>query len=265
MRVNDRVAIMEGRDKGKIGTLMDIDFSRGECKVEGLNMVDIKVPEYMLANEAEQDKRKIRSIEQPIPLSWIRLVALLQTASGAKEDVLCEKVHATRPFFDKHSTGFKGAKITYHRYILHEGERIPIPWPETPPKEHKETPSDTLRMEVEQKSFIPTLLRPPMPGTVIDELRNKYSIFRTRHDPEYIAAKMKEDEEKEEKKKLIEKMRTPLKEINRLERKMKRAKGKGKLTEEMLERIGQVIAKKRQLQLDTAGVSQEPGPEVVVA
>jgi large subunit ribosomal protein L24 len=94
-------------------------------------------------------------------------------------------------------------------------------------------------------------------------LRNKYSIFRTRHDPEYIAAKMKEDEEKEEKKKLIEQMRTPLKEINRLERKMKRAKGKGKLTEEMMERIGKVIAMKRQLQLDAAGVSQEP--EVVVA
>ena len=37
--VEDRVAIMEGRDKGKIGTLMDIDLTRGECKVEGLNMV----------------------------------------------------------------------------------------------------------------------------------------------------------------------------------------------------------------------------------
>ena len=91
-----------------------------------------------------------------------------------------------------------------------------------------------------------------MPGSVIDELRNKYSIFRTRHDPEYIARKLKEDEEKEEKKKLIRSMRTPVKEINRLEKKMSRAKGKGKLTEEMLEKIGRVIAEKRQLQLDMA-------------
>jgi large subunit ribosomal protein L24 len=37
--VNDRVAIMEGRDKGKIGTIVEMDFSRGECKIEGLNMV----------------------------------------------------------------------------------------------------------------------------------------------------------------------------------------------------------------------------------
>jgi large subunit ribosomal protein L24 len=222
----------------------------------------------MLANSEEQDKRKIRSIEQPIPLSAIRLVtAIRDPETGIPEDVVCETVHATRPFFDKKSTNFKGAKVSYKRYIIMpDGTATRIPWPQNKaPKEHKDYPSDTLRMEVEQKSFIPTLLRPPMPGTVIDELRNKYSIFRTRHDPEYIAAKMKEDEEKEEKKKLIEKMRTPLKEINRLERKMKKAKGKGKLTEEMLERIGQVIAKKRQLQLDAAGVSQEPGPEAVVA
>ena len=37
--VGDRVAIMEGRDKGKIGMVVEMDFSRGECKVEGLNMV----------------------------------------------------------------------------------------------------------------------------------------------------------------------------------------------------------------------------------
>lgn len=103
-----------------------------------------------------------------------------------------------------------------------------------------------------------------MPSTVIDELRNKYSIFRTRHDPEYIEAKMKEDQEKEEKKKLAEQMRTPLKEINRKERKMRKAKGKGKLTPVMLEKIGQLIVKKRQLTLEDAGVCKE-GPQAVAA
>jgi large subunit ribosomal protein L24 len=37
--VDDRVVITEGRDKGKIGVVTEMDFSRGECKVEGLNMV----------------------------------------------------------------------------------------------------------------------------------------------------------------------------------------------------------------------------------
>jgi large subunit ribosomal protein L24 len=35
----DRVVLLEGRDKGKIGTVMSTDRSRAECKVEGLNMV----------------------------------------------------------------------------------------------------------------------------------------------------------------------------------------------------------------------------------
>ncbi len=118
-------------------------------------------------------------------------------------------------------------------------------------------------MEVEQKTFVPTLLRPPMPSSVIDELRNRYSVFRTRHDSEYIAKKIREEEEKEEKKMLIKKMRTPIKEINRLEKKMKKAKGKGKLTDDMLEKIGKVMAEKRQLQLQLAGMSkQEPSPVV---
>jgi large subunit ribosomal protein L24 len=51
-------------------------------------------------------------------------------------------------------------------------------------------------------------------------------------------------------------MRTPLKEINRKERKLRKAKGKGKLTKKMLEKIGEVIAKKRQLGLDAAGLSK---------
>jgi large subunit ribosomal protein L24 len=39
LRVQDRVVITEGRDKGRIGTVIEIDEERGECKIEGLNMV----------------------------------------------------------------------------------------------------------------------------------------------------------------------------------------------------------------------------------
>lgn len=137
------------------------------------------------------------------------------------------------------------------------GLNVKVPWPKKERKEQKDFASDTLRLEVEIRSFVPTLLRPPMPGSVIDELRNKFSKFRTRHDPEYIEAKIREDQEIEGKKRTIEEMRTPLKEINRRERKLRKVKGKGTLTKEMLERIGRVIAKKRQLAFDAAGISKE--------
>lgn len=37
--VNDRVVILEGRDKGKIGKITNVERRRQECTVEGLNMV----------------------------------------------------------------------------------------------------------------------------------------------------------------------------------------------------------------------------------
>lgn len=35
----DRVVLLEGRDKGKIGKIVSVDRKRQECTVEGLNMV----------------------------------------------------------------------------------------------------------------------------------------------------------------------------------------------------------------------------------
>lgn len=35
----DRVVLLDGRDKGKIGKITEIEAKRGMCKVEGLNMV----------------------------------------------------------------------------------------------------------------------------------------------------------------------------------------------------------------------------------
>jgi large subunit ribosomal protein L24 len=39
IRSGDRVAIMNGVDKGKIGRVTKVDIGRGECKVQGMNMV----------------------------------------------------------------------------------------------------------------------------------------------------------------------------------------------------------------------------------
>ena len=35
----DRVVLLEGRDKGKIGKITEVDLPRAACRVEGLNMV----------------------------------------------------------------------------------------------------------------------------------------------------------------------------------------------------------------------------------
>lgn len=206
-----------------------------------------------MINADESDKRPIRSMEQPVPITSVRLVyPLPHPETGVVRDVIIKKMVNSKVWYDK-----TYGRISFRRIV--PGLNITIPWPQeffqSLKKEYTDFPGDTLRMEVEAKTFVPTLLTPPMPGSVIDELRNRYSIFRTRHDPEYIAAKMAEDAEAEAKKKVSEQMRTPLKEANRKLRKERKAKGKGTLTPEMLEKIGKIIASKRQLALGAAGMS----------
>jgi len=208
----------------------------------------------------DSDKRPIRSVEKPVLLSSVRLVhKLTDPETGITRDVIVKKLEATGVYVNRHT----GAH--FHRVI--PGLGIKVPWhPFKKVFAGKEFPNDTARMDVEAKTFVPTLLRPPIPTTVINELRNKYSKFRTRHDPEYIEAKMAEDREKEERKKLAKQMRTPLKENNRKLRKLRKKLGKGTLTPEMLEKIGQIIANKKQLVLNTAGMSsEEPVPEPLAA
>lgn len=137
------------------------------------------------------------------------------------------------------------------------GLNIIIPWPKLEPQEKLDHPGDTLRIDVEERTFVPTLLRPPMPEAVLDELRNKYSRFRTRHEPEYIARLEAEEQVKTDRVKLMDSMRSPLQELHRAERASKKKKGKPRLTVEMLEEIGKVIAKSRERTLQAAGVSED--------
>lgn len=195
----------------------------------------------------DQDARAIRAMPKAIPLTSVRLVyPLTDTETGETRDVIVKRL-VNRSFWHDRATS-----ATYWKRVI-PGLEIIVPWPKQEPKEHADHDCDTLRADVETRTFVPTLLRPPMPSSIIDELRNKYSKFRTRHDPEYIEARMQEDREAEARKLASEHMRTPLKEINRKERKLRRAKGKGTLTPDMLERIGRVIAQKRQLVVDAEG------------
>lgn len=123
------------------------------------------------------------------------------------------------------------------------GLNVEIPWPTKVEEEVVDGPHDTLRIDVEERTFVPTLLRPPIPETVVDELRNQYSKFRTRHTPEYIAKKEAEEAEKKARVDSVKSMLTPLQEFNRHRRELRRARGQPELTDEMLEKIGQIMAK----------------------
>ena len=188
----------------------------------------------------ESDKRPIRTYEIPIPLSSVRLVyPLPHPETGILRDVVIKEL----------------ARDNGGRCIAGLTPTTRIPYPEKEPEVHEDYDIDTLRIEVEAKTWVPTLLRAPMPQGVIDELRNKYSKFRDRHDEDFIARKVKEDEDAEEQKKPAKSMMTPLKELHRKERAEKKARGKPVLDEEMLAKIGEVMARKSARELIEGAVT----------
>lgn len=137
----------------------------------------------------ESDKRPYRAHPLPFLLDDVRLVvALTNEDTGSVQDVVVNHVHAGEPILER---DYGSSTPKHTRYV--SGLNIEIPWPEPEMREFTDEAADTLRIEVEDKTWIPHLQSYPMPPTVIDELRNKYSSLRTRHEPEYVEKKKKED------------------------------------------------------------------------
>ncbi|KAI0137288.1 KOW domain-containing protein [Xylariales sp. AK1849] len=242
LTVGDRVVLLEGPDKGKIGKVAEVQKENMEIVVGGLNKANLKMP-LMLIGEG---KPPGVNIELPIPISGVRLVhPIRDPKTGVTKDVIINQLKHGGFFHDRQS-----GQTRWSRFV--PGLNVTIPWPAKPEKEIADHKVDTLRIDVEERSFVPTLLRPPMPENVINELRNQYSRFRTRHDPEFIAGKEAEEQAKKDRGKLMDSMRSPLQELHRAERERKKKKGKPRLTVEMLEEIGKVIAKNHERSLGAA-------------
>ncbi|KAI9882070.1 MAG: hypothetical protein M1823_006191 [Watsoniomyces obsoletus] len=234
----DRVVLVEGRDQGRIGRVISVDKKRHECTVQGLNLVDIAVPDWAMANEA--DKTPIRTMEAAVPLPSVRLIHKLEDPeTGTIRDVVVQKIELRDVWHDRHLGIHRRTRII-------PGLEEQVPWPRKEPREEPEHDIDTLRLDVEAQTWVPTLLTPPMPTSVIDELRNKYSQFRDRHDEDFVAKKTAEDEaERNKRKSLQEAATTPLQEAKRRERQERKARGFPELTPDMLAKIGEVMARNR--------------------
>lgn len=136
---------------------------------------------YVLPDFVAQENKieAASTITGPRVLKWddVKLIAPVKDKAGYFRDVVVDEIKLVRKF-----------KNDKPRRII-PGLRTEIPWPEEIKPDHEDTESDTLRISVDELTFEPILNSMPMPGSAIDELRGKYSKFRTRHDPEYIAKK----------------------------------------------------------------------------
>ncbi|KAK0634999.1 hypothetical protein B0T17DRAFT_586642 [Bombardia bombarda] len=230
----DRVVVTEGPFKGTIAPIAEIERDTMTLELKNELRVNVTIPEHILPPKT----KPVQVLSSRVPISAVRLVHPLPDASGRIRDVVIRELKPVNIYHDRPTR-----RCSFGRVV--PGENVLIPWPRVEPKKREEHPSDTLRIDVEERTFVPTLLRSPMPATVVNELRNAYSIFRTRHTPEYIAAKEAEEAEKRQKKKNADSMLLPVQEFNRKQRELRRARGQPVLSEEMLEKIGEVIARNK--------------------
>lgn len=136
-------------------------------------------------------KQDIFTQTMPIPIRDIRHVIALED-NEITQDYIVQHAYGSGPYLDR---GPNSKLPKYTRYV--SGLDLEIPWPTENIPEAQDGAWDTVRIEVETPTWIPSLDRSPFPPTVIDELRSKYSRFRTRHDPEYVIAKKMEDYKKQ--------------------------------------------------------------------
>ncbi|TKA75836.1 hypothetical protein B0A55_04390 [Friedmanniomyces simplex] len=211
---------------------------QGCVRVKGVDVVDVIIPDWMRSEQGLQEE--LSALSHALPLDSVRLVyPLPDPATGIPRDVVIERLININFSFDK----VKKEWTVGDRLI--PGTNIIIPWPPKADPIYEDYQDDTLRITVEEQTFRPFLLHPPMPLTIIDELRNKYSKFRTRHDWEYVEKKELEDAKVEKRKELAKGMRTPLQELAEVRRQKRVEEGEKELSEEQLARIGEVIARER--------------------
>lgn len=232
----DRVVVVEGHHKDLIGTIEKLNTANMTVEIQSEKLkTNTTLPEYML----DATTKPVQQLATRLPISAVRLVhPLRDPETGEYRDVIIREL---RPRDIVHDRPTRSRRM--RRFV--PGENIVIPWPRQEPIKRDEHPADTLRIDLDEKTYVPTLFRPPAPQQVLDELRNKYSIFRTRHTPEYIAKKEQEEAEKEAKKQAAKAMLTPIQEYNRKQREIRRARGQPVLTEEMLAKIGEVVARNK--------------------
>ncbi|TEA19555.1 hypothetical protein C8034_v009389 [Colletotrichum sidae] len=253
LAVNDRVVVLDGPDRGRIDTIASITRQHGTVQLKNLCSVTTSVPEVF--RKLKDGTAPTQNVAMDIPISSIRLVhPIVDPETGVARDVIIRKlVH------DRVRTAKTIRLRSWDRRV--PGANIIIPWPKADKKEEPdEMAADTPREHVLEETYIPRLLEAPMPLEVIDELRNKYSVFRTRHTDEYVAQAERREAEKRSLRNPTaagsKSSRTAVQEFNRQQRDERRRRGKPSLTPEMLEKIGEVIAKNKAQVLNAAGISE---------
>ncbi|KAI9693410.1 MAG: hypothetical protein M1820_009286 [Bogoriella megaspora] len=264
IRAGDRVVMLAGRDRGKIGTVNSISTGNASLTVKDLNMREVFLQEWM--REEDGFPQAVHGYPADVPMKHVRLIHEYRDPdTGLSRDIIVEEIKTMpvrnrmpdEPRYERYIEGLPASELEDSTTKIDEetGKKVEvppfpwekIPWPEKTGYQHEDHPDDTLRITVEAKTFIPTLHGPPMPPNVLDELRNRYSKFRTRHTSEYIARKEAEGSEEEARKVIPDWMIQPSKALREQAKNRKKPATRIDIMEDegFLERLGQMMSEGR--------------------
>jgi len=244
---DDRVVILDGPDKGKIDRIKAINAESGTLTLQNRHQA--------LFNTWIDGR--FNALPMPISIASVRLVyPITNPETGVTKDTVIHQLKAVPPNMQSENMSLDRWEHGYKWDRLVPGINVVIPWPEVEVPEFVTNDIDTARDKVEDRTFFYNLLSAPMPTEIVDELRNKYSRFRTRHEPSYIAKKEAEAAQKKGSHALLQSMKTPLDEFHEKQRALKEAEGEPQLTDDMLEKLGAIIAQTKAVSLEDAGVSE---------
>ena len=199
--------------------------------------MDLYLPESL--RRLDETASAVRPVAQPLPLAHVRLVAALtHSDDGSRRDVIVDAIALRRRTFAQ----MRGDDPP-ERTIAGVAPPVVLPYADTEKEpDYDEPEGDTFRIEVEERTFAPSLRAPPMPAGLIDELRGRYSRFRTRHDDAYVRGKEEEAQREQVRKEAsAQRMVTPLQEWRVKRRQERRARGWPGLDQDALERIGETM------------------------
>ncbi|KAI5292294.1 hypothetical protein KEM52_006465 [Ascosphaera acerosa] len=201
----DYVAVMRGKDKGKIGKVISVSRESESVTVQDLNKYEIEVPAAYIDS---QHPYPTQSLACPLSIDDVRLVyPLYDPHTGTTRDTIISSVRGGGPFLER---AYGSTTPRHTRYI--DGTDTVLEWPASQASKFDAEPLDTPRILVEKETHAPTLEMWPFPSaSILDELRGKYSVFRTQHEPAYLAAKQEESVRRQwaERRRLV----TPLAEV----------------------------------------------------
>ncbi|KAG5520159.1 hypothetical protein PMAC_001236 [Pneumocystis sp. 'macacae'] len=174
--IGDEVQVISGKDKGRQGKVIAIDKKTNRLKVEGLKMCKKYVPKVLRTKDMPN---AVIEIPMFMHYSNVRLIGEIPGEKyGIKKLVAVKHINRGKLFYNKDRK-----ILTWRRWVV--GENKFLPWPINLPKNeaeqeqrYKEYKIDTKIADVQKKTFIPTLYSPPIPLSIEDELRNKYSKYR---------------------------------------------------------------------------------------